>query len=96
MAVRYTEQFKADAVALVESGITQTKVCKDLGVSKSALGKWVTDAGLRSVGITPPPDVEERREVAQAFRRIRELEMENEVLRRAAAYLSQAELKSPK
>ena len=38
--------------------------------------------------LTPP--------MAGALRRIRELEMENEVLRRAAAYLSQANLKSPK
>lgn len=32
----------------------------------------------------------------QALKRIRELEIENEVLRRAAVYLSQANLKFPK
>lgn len=31
-----------------------------------------------------------------ALRRIRELEMENEVLRRAAAFLSQAHIQPPK
>jgi transposase len=94
--VRYTDQFKADAVALVKSGMTQSQVIKDLGISKSALGKWVVAADLRERGITPPTDVEERKELAIAMRRIRELEQENEVLRRAAAYLSQANLKSPK
>ena len=32
----------------------------------------------------------------QALKRIRELEMENEVLRRAAAYLSQVHITPPK
>jgi len=34
--------------------------------------------------------------MSQALRRIRELEMENEVLRRAAAYLSQPHITPPK
>ena len=33
----YSDEFKRDAVALVESGISQGTVVKDLGVSKSAL-----------------------------------------------------------
>ena len=92
---RYSEQFKADAVALVKSGMTQTQVCRDLGVSKSALSKWVNDADIVARGMTPSSDPAEMREIQKAMRRIRELEMENEVLRRAAAYLSQANL-SPK
>jgi len=94
--VRYTEQFKADAVALVASGLTQAQVIKNLGVSKSALSKWVIESDMRAKGIKPPTDIEEKKELGIAMRRIRELEQENEVLRRAAAYLSQANLKSPK
>ena len=37
MPTKYSEEFKRDAVALVESGLTQKTVCKDLGISKSAL-----------------------------------------------------------
>ena len=33
----YSEEFRADTVSLVESGTPQNKVCRDLGVSKSAL-----------------------------------------------------------
>jgi len=94
--VRYTEQFKSDAVAMVASGMTQAQVIKSLGVSKSALSKWVIDADMRAKGIRPPSDIEEKKELGKAMRRIRELEQENEVLRRAAAYLSQANLKAPK
>jgi len=41
MPNRYSGEYKRDAVALVESGMTQTLVVRDLGISKSALGKWV-------------------------------------------------------
>ncbi|CRH76989.1 Uncharacterised protein [Chlamydia trachomatis] len=34
---RYSDEFKRDAVALVESGIAQNQGVRDLGVSKSAL-----------------------------------------------------------
>nr|WP_257878522.1 hypothetical protein [Schaalia turicensis] len=46
--------------------------------------------------MTPSTDSDERREMSAALKRIRELEMENEVLRRAAAYLSKARITPPK
>jgi transposase len=92
----YSHEFKRDAVALVESGVAQKQVARDLGISRSAIQAWVRDARFQSHGITPPTDPDERREMSQALKRIRELEMENEVLRRAAAYLSQAHITPPK
>lgn len=93
--VRYSEEFKRDAVALVESGMSQRQVCTDLGVSKSALHGWVRDSRLRAQGMEPVADREKMREMTAALKRIRELEMENKVLRAAAAYLSQ-EVINPK
>ena len=93
MPMKYGEEFKRDAVALVESGIAQKTVSKDLGISKSALGAWVQDARFKSYGMTPSRN---QREMRQALQRIRELEIENEVLRRAAAYLSQVHITPPK
>lgn len=92
----YSDEFKRDAVALVESGIRQHQVVRDLGISKTALSNWVRDARFQAHGMTPSQDPVEQREMRQALKRIRELEMENEVLRRAAAYLSQAHIASPK
>lgn len=37
MPIKYTDEFKRDAFSLVESGIAQKTVCKDPGISKSAL-----------------------------------------------------------
>lgn len=85
----YSEQFKADAVALVESGMSRRQVCADLGISRSSLQKWITDARLQTHGMSPSNDPVVAKEVSAALKRIRELEMENEVLRAAAAYLSQ-------
>lgn len=92
----YSDEFKRDAVALVESGVAQKQVARDLGISRSAIQAWVRDARFQSHGITPPTDPDERREMAAALKRIRELEQENEVLRRAAAYLSQVHITPPK
>lgn len=51
--------------------------------------KWITDARLQAQGMQPSADPVAAKEISQALKRIRELEMENEVLRAAAAYLSQ-------
>lgn len=91
-----TDEFKRDAVALVVSGIPQKQVAEDMGMAKTTLQAWVRDARFQSHGMTPTTDREQRKDMAQALRRIRELEMENEVLRRAAAYLSQAHITPPK
>jgi len=96
MPIKFSDEFKRDAVALVESGISQRQVVRDLGISKSALQAWVRDARFQSHGMTPSTDPDERREMSAALKRIRELEMENEVLRRAAAYLSQVHVTPPK
>lgn len=94
--IAYTDEFKRDAVALVVSGILQKQVAEDMGMAKTTLQAWVRDARFQSHGMTPTTDREQRKDMAQALRRIRELEMENEVLRRAAAYLSQAHITPPK
>ena len=94
--IAYTDEFKRDAVALVVSGIPQKQVAEDMGMAKTTLQACVRDARFQSHGMTPTTDREQRKDMAQALRRIRELEMENEVLRRAAAYLSQAHITPPK
>lgn len=96
--MRYSEEFRNDAVALVRAGASQREVCRDLGVSKSALSKWVTDADRRDVGLPVAKDVTpaEDAQIRELMRRNRLLEQENEVLRRAAAYLSQVHITPPK
>lgn len=89
----YTDEFKQSALDLVGDGMTQKQVCADLGISKSALLAWVRDSRLREHGLEPSRDPEESRAQAAALKRIRELERENKILREAAAYLWQANVK---
>ena len=95
---KYSDEFKQDAVALVRQGATQREVGRDLGVSKSALSKWVADADRRDAGLPATKDVTaaEDAQIRELIRRNRLLEQENEVLRRAAAYLSQIHITPPK
>lgn len=68
-----------------------SQVAKDFGVSDATFTNWLKQADIeegRKAGQTRD-NAAERRELR---RRNRLLEQENEVLRRAAAYLSQANL----
>lgn len=74
------------------------QVAKDFGITASCLRRWLAQDDVEA-GIRPGVTKAEHEERKSLKRRKRELEMENEVLRRAAAYLSQANLRlgqSPK
>lgn len=97
--MKYSDEFKQDAVDLVRAGNTQAQVCRDLGISKSTISKWVADDERKRFGLPAVNEVEsgENKQIQELIKRNRLLEQENEVLRRAAAYLSQIHInKNPK
>ena len=68
-----------------------SEIAKDFGISESCLRNWLSKSDVddgRRPGVTSADSAELR----ELRRRNRLLEQENEVLRRAAAYLSQANL----
>lgn len=74
-----------------DSSIAQ--VAKDFGISPSCLKRWLTIDDRNSANPSPAAQVaNESDALREANKRIKLLEQENEVLRRAAAYLSQANL----
>lgn len=73
-----------------DDGVTVEQVAKDFGVHPVTLFKW-RRADVED-GVKPGLSSSESSELRQARARVRPLEQENEVLRRAAAYLSQANL----
>jgi len=90
----YPREFRDDVVRVAqqrEPGVTLRQVAKDFGISESCLTNWVAQAD-RDDGVKPGPTREDQGELREAKRRIRLLEQENEVLRRAAAYRSQANI----
>ncbi|BDO41163.1 transposase [Cellulomonas sp. NTE-D12] len=88
----YPMEFRRDVVAVARRGEAPLKqVAADFGIAESCLRNWLRDADVED-GNRPGVTRSESTELREANRRIRLLEQENEVLRRAAAYLSQANL----
>jgi transposase-like protein len=90
----FPREFREDVVRVARSrgpGQTLKQIASDFGISESCLVNWLSAAD-REDGRRPGPSAGELAELREAKKRIRLLEQENEVLRRAAAYLSQANL----
>ena len=68
------------------------QIADDFGISEASLTNWLKAADVEA-GRKPGTTSAEAAELRELKRRNKLLEQENEVLRRAAAYLSQANLK---
>jgi transposase-like protein len=92
--VPYPQEFRDDVVRVArnrEKGVTLAQIAKDFGVHEMTLSKWIRQAAIED-GEKPGVTRSESAENRELKKRVRLLEQENEVLRRAAAYLSQANL----
>jgi transposase len=88
----YPKEFRDDVVAVARKGQAPlNQIAKDFGISEGCLHHWMKKADVED-GKRPGFTDDDRKELREANKRIRLLEQENEVLRRAAAYLSQANL----
>jgi len=89
---KYPEQFRRDAVELVRSsGRSLREVGQELGVNHETLRNWVNAAKQAEVGLRD--DVEqisagERDELRRLRKKVAELELEKEILRKAAQYFA--------
>jgi transposase len=90
----YPREFREDVIRVArnrEPGVRIKDIAADFGISESCLQNWLTQAD-RDDGIRPGATTDEQADHRELRKRLRLLEQENEVLRRAAAYLSQANL----
>ena len=90
----FPKEFRDDVVNVArrrEPGQTIKQIAADFGIAESCLRNWLRQADVED-GLKPGTTAGENAELREAKKRIRLLEQENEVLRRAAAYLSQANL----
>jgi len=84
----YTDEFKQDAVRLVEtSGKPKTQVARDLGISESALYRWIRDYGTIRGSQATPPNGQSAHDLEVELKRLRR---ENEVLRQERDILKKA------
>ena len=94
MVKPYPEEFREDVVRVARNrpaGVTLEQIAADFGVHPITLSKWLRKADVEE-GVKPGVTSAEQAENRELRQRVRLLEQENEVLRRAAAYLSQANL----
>jgi transposase len=87
---RFSAEFKAEAVKLViEQKRSVLSVAKELGIYDSVLGDWVrqaqADAGRGRPGALT---TSEKQELAELRRKVKQLEMEKEILKKAAAFFA--------
>jgi transposase len=85
----FTDEYKAGAVRLVlDEGKTVAEVARDLDLTASTLATWVkharADRTKGKTGLT----AEERAELTQLRKQVRQLEMERDILKKAAAFFA--------
>jgi transposase-like protein len=81
-------EFRRRAVELAREHVKPYReIARDLGISESCLRNWVAQAAIDS-GEREGLTTEDRAELVKLRRENRTLAMENEILKRAAAYFA--------
>ena len=86
----FTKEYKAEVVGLIRhSGKTVGAVCRDLGLTETAVRRWVQQGEIDSGrGPAGALTTEERAELAELRKRVKTLEMEREILKKATAFFA--------
>jgi transposase len=83
---RYPEEFRREAVELYRSSDrSRADVARSLGISDGSLAAWVKAARSEAESGL---DADDRAELERLRRENRELRMDREILRKAAAYFA--------
>lgn len=93
----FTPEFKREAAALVvEQGYTVNEACKAMGVGDTAMRRWVEQLKSEQQGITPSSKAltAEQQRIQELEKRVKRLELEKEILKKATALLMSGEFKN--
>lgn len=83
-STRYDEEFKKSVVSLFNNGKTQTSLCKEYGISQSALAKWIKQY---STVKTEDGEILSARQIKDLQKRNSQLEVENIILKKADCHI---------
>src|SRR4051812_50174876 len=84
----FPEEFRRDVIAVArKSDHSIASVAKDFGISESCLQRWLARADVEDA-VKPGVAKEDSAELRELRKRNRQLEQENEILRRAGAYFA--------
>jgi transposase len=90
MPKSYSPEFRRRAVALCRAGGRPGTIARDLGVSEATVYRWIAQDEV-DLGERPGTRSGEHVELSRARARIRELEAELELTRKASALFSEGE-----
>lgn len=79
---KYDDDFKKSLVSLFQNGKSQSQLCKEYGVSKSALSKWIKQY---STVQTDDGQILTAKQIKELQKRNAQLEEENLILKKAIA-----------
>jgi transposase len=88
---KYSTEFKLDAISLVQDqGYKIADAAKSLGISPQGLGRWIRESkdddgqAFRGNGKLTP----EQAEIRKLKERVKRLEMEKEILKKATVFFA--------
>ncbi len=86
-ATKYTDDYRREtADYIISTGRPIAQVAEELGINKKTASRWVKDR--KDVLSGTKPSQQENKEMQELRKRNRELEMENEFLKKAAAFFA--------
>jgi transposase len=89
---RYTAEFKVEAVRLLETDPRPgADIARDLGIDRGMLYRWQRQLGRRATTVSSVEQVlsaDEREELRRLRKRVAQLEMDREILKKATAFFA--------
>jgi transposase len=92
----FTDEFRNDAAKLVlDQGYSISAACSVLGVGETALRRWIKQLNGERRGVTPQAKAmtPEHQRIQELEARIKQIEWENGILKKATALLAQDNMK---
>lgn len=80
----YTDEFKQQIVKLNKSGKTTSEIVKEYGIAKATITKWVRDFDNSGSFKAKDNRTPEENELLELKKKLKQLEMENDILKQAA------------
>jgi transposase len=89
---KFTQAFKVEAVNLVlKQGYSVSEACRAVGVGDTAMRRWLAQYQSEASGLTPknPALTPEQQEIQALRARVKRLEMEKDILKKATALMAE-------
>ena len=93
----FTPEFKLEAASLVlDQGYSIAEACRSLGIGDTALRRWVDQLRAERDGETPASKAmtPEQKRIQELEARVKRLEQEKDILKKASALLMSDEFKN--